>query len=114
MSHSKGRYWERVAGVYLESLGWEIIARNYTVREGELDLVVLRNKELAFVEVKMRSTDEHSVFQSINARKKKALLKAAEAFLSDFDLEFELCYFILLYRVEGKWEWMEDPFDCSS
>ena len=113
MSHRKGRYWEAAAGVYLESLGWEILARNYTVQEGELDLVACRNEELIFVEVKMRASDEHSVFQSMTNRKKKALLKAAKAYLSDFDLEFELCYFILLYHVDGEWKWMEDPFDCN-
>ena len=113
MSHEKGRIWEKLAGEYLESFGWQILVYNYTIREGELDLIALRQGELIFVEVKMRSADEESIFDSINARKRKALIRAAEAFMSEFDQDFDTCYFLLLYYVDGVWNWLESPFDSE-
>ena len=113
MSHKKGRFWEKLAGEYLESLGWKILVYNYTIREGEIDLVAFRQGELAFVEVKMRRVDEEAVFESICPKKRKALVKTAEAFIDDFDQEFDLCYFLLLYYVDGAWNWIENPFDST-
>ena len=37
--------------------GYEVVARNWRCRDGELDLVVRRGRELVFVEVKARRTD---------------------------------------------------------
>ena len=34
-----GRAGEALAASYLEDLGWQIVARNYRCREGEVDLV---------------------------------------------------------------------------
>ena len=37
---------------HLERAGWRIVARNYRVREGEIDLIATRGSTLAFCEVK--------------------------------------------------------------
>ena len=47
-----GRRGERAAWKLLESKGCELIARNWRVKAGELDLVVLDGETLVFVEVK--------------------------------------------------------------
>src|SRR4051794_3752093 len=47
-----GRRGERLAAGKLESDGYRVIERNYRTREGELDIVAVRDGMLVFCEVK--------------------------------------------------------------
>jgi putative endonuclease len=47
-----GRRGEDIAAAHLERAGWQIVARNYRVREGEIDVIAARGSTLAFCEVK--------------------------------------------------------------
>jgi putative endonuclease len=46
---------ERVAELYYQQLGYRVLARNYRLRGGELDLVLYKHPMVVFVEVKHRS-----------------------------------------------------------
>lgn len=52
-----GRIGEEAAKKYLRRKGYRIIAENYLVKGGELDIVAFKHKALVFVEVKARSGD---------------------------------------------------------
>ena len=52
-----GRYVEDVALRMLERAGWEVLARNWRCRFGELDIVARDGAEAVFVEVKTRRSD---------------------------------------------------------
>ena len=47
---------DRAAAWYLAQ-GYEIVARNWRCREGELDLIVRSGRQYVFCEVKARTTD---------------------------------------------------------
>lgn len=47
---------ERLASEALEDRGWQILARNVRLRNGEIDLIAIDGRALVFVEVKTRST----------------------------------------------------------
>ena len=47
---------EDLAEAHLRNKGWRVLARNYRVRGGELDIVGFRSGVLAFFEVKTRTT----------------------------------------------------------
>lgn len=53
--HVIGKYGEDVAERYLKQKGYNIINRNFSCRQGELDIVAENNEYLVFVEVKTRS-----------------------------------------------------------
>ncbi|MCH8994644.1 MAG: YraN family protein [Chloroflexi bacterium] len=76
-----GDFGERVAKAHLEANGYRILATNFRVREGEVDIVAERDSVVAFVEVKTRRGDAMgAAAQGIDRRKAQRLLLTAEAF----------------------------------
>lgn len=47
---------EKIAANFLKTKGYEIVRSNFTVRGGEIDLIVQKEKLLIFVEVKTRTS----------------------------------------------------------
>jgi putative endonuclease len=54
----RGRLAELMAAAALMAKGYRIIGRNVKTRAGEIDIIAVRGKRLAFVEVKRRLTTE--------------------------------------------------------
>ena len=52
---------EDAAAAWYEANGYEVVARNWRCREGELDLVLTRDRVLVFCEVKTRRTTAFGV-----------------------------------------------------
>ena len=76
-----GDFGERVAKAHLESKGYRVLATNFRVYEGEVDIVAERDGVVAFVEVKTRRGDAMgSAVEAIDRRKAQRLLLAAQAF----------------------------------
>lgn len=72
---------EYAAGIYRRR-GYEILARNYCVRGGELDIVAANDGFLVFVEVKTRREGSISTpSESVTAAKRRRLSYAANAYL---------------------------------
>lgn len=79
-----GRAGEARAARHLESLGFVIIDRNWRCREGELDLVATRERELAIVEVKTRrGTDFGHPFEAVDERKRARLWRLAHSWVRE-------------------------------
>ena len=76
-----GDFGERVAKAHLESKGYRVLATNFRVREGEVDIVAQKDGVAVFVEVKTRRGDAMgSAAEAVDRRKAQRLLLAAEAF----------------------------------
>jgi putative endonuclease len=52
----RGRLAEYIAAAALITKGYRILGRNVKTRAGEIDIIAMRGKRLAFVEVKRRRT----------------------------------------------------------
>lgn len=82
-----GRRGERAACRYLLSLRFDIIARRFRGRRGEIDIIALEGETLAFIEVKTRrSTIYGEPWQFVDWRKQQRLRRAADEFVSRHDL----------------------------
>ncbi|MBI3485674.1 YraN family protein [Candidatus Daviesbacteria bacterium] len=69
---------ESIACEYLKKIGYQILARNYRIRGGEIDIVAKESMDLVFVEVKARFSHNFGTpFESITPWKIKALKKTA-------------------------------------
>ncbi len=77
------RHWaEATAKTYLLGRGYTFLAENYTVRGGELDLVMRQGGVVVFVEVRQRKSDRYgSAAESITAGKLQRLRKTALHYL---------------------------------
>ncbi len=73
---------EKIAEKYLIAKGAKILARNYTIRGGEIDLIAELNDTILFVEVKLRKTDQYgSIYESIPRSKQRHLSHAARVYM---------------------------------
>ncbi len=97
----------------LEALGWEILARNVRVGNGELDLVVRRRGALRFVEVKARRGGEDGL-EAMTPWKQGKLRRAAEGWLQleqlgGFD---EIAFLVAVVHMGDRWvlELLDDAF----
>ena len=79
---SLGCWGETLAGDFLVSKGYRIIASNYRTPYGEIDLVAKIEDILVFVEVKTRSTDAYGNPEaSITSKKREHIIASAQAYL---------------------------------
>lgn len=76
-----GRRAETVAMLLLGLKGYRVLARNYVVRGGEIDLVARRGRTLVFVEVKARP-DLATAQGTLSPQKRRRVEVAARVWLA--------------------------------
>ena len=87
-----GEIGEKEAAKFLKKKGYKIIEFNYQNnkgrRLGEIDIIAKKDKEIVFVEVKSRKTDNLDVLpeENIDKRKLYKLQKIAQSYLKEKDL----------------------------
>ena len=89
-----GALGEQLIGRWLELQNYELLAKNWRCRWGEIDLIAQdrETKAIAFIEVKTRNAhnwDENGLL-AINAAKQQKLLETASLYLSQNPLLAEL------------------------
>jgi putative endonuclease len=88
-----GTWGEREAESYLIGQGFEILARNYRSRYGEIDLVARKGSLIACVEVKTRRTSYFPIALVVTPQKQKKIVTTAKIFLSEHKLSNVVCRF---------------------
>jgi putative endonuclease len=84
-----GQLGERIAARHLERSGYRIIARNYRVRDGEIDLVATEDATLVFCEVKAIVAREASTrgpaytLEAVGPAKRRQLRRVARSWLTE-------------------------------
>ncbi len=82
-----GRQGERLACRFLMKLGFDILARRYQARRGEIDLVALEASVLVCVEVKTRASREFGEpWEFVDWQKQQSLRFALEDFAARYNL----------------------------
>ena len=78
-----GSFYEDKAAEYLESIGYDILCRNFYGKGGEIDIVAKDNETLVFVEVKYRSS-VRSGFpeEAVDYRKQYRIRKTAMLYIA--------------------------------
>jgi len=80
---SKGLAYEKIARKHLECAGLKPVDDNFRSRYGEIDLIMLDQNTLVFIEVKYRQNDSHgTAAECVTHSKQKKIIKCAETYLS--------------------------------
>ena len=98
-THVKGQAGEKMAELYLVSVGMSIIERNFRHEGGEIDLIALDGSEIVFVEVK--SWAHYSIENlefAINEKKQRKIIETSKFFMqkyrkySDMTIRFDVIF----------------------
>lgn len=85
---------EKAAAEHLKAAGYEILARKYRVRPGEIDIVAARGDMVVFVEVKTRRDNSFGTpAAAVTPDKQRKLAAAAWCYLKQYGKVERPCRF---------------------
>lgn len=105
---------ENSAAAFLEAQGFEIVARNFLRRVGELDVVARAGNLLVIAEVRTRADDRFGgAAASISYSKQRRIIATSALFL-DQHPQLRHCHvrFDVLVVKDGRVEWLRHAFDA--
>ncbi len=89
-----GKAGEEAAANYLVQQGCMVLARNFRLRSGEIDLIAEEDGTIVFVEVKTRTTMRCGrPAAAVNYHKQQKIIRTAEFFLRQRHLSGRPCRF---------------------
>lgn len=115
-SSDLGKEGESIAVKYLKEKGYFIETINWRYKHNEIDIIARYEKVLVFIEVKTRqfhNTQIMQPFESVNRKKQRAIIKAANAFITEKALDYDNRFDIISVKFFGKnyaIEHIEDAF----
>ena len=116
-SRTVGRDAERLAGQYLKREGLISVARNFSCRLGEIDLIMRDEDCLVFVEVRYRTSNRFSrAGQTVDIYKQRKLIRTAAFFLAkrpqyaNSVVRFDVVAIDADDRGNKTIEWIKDAF----
>lgn len=103
-SRELGIWGEAQAEKYLRRKGYFVIERNFSCRQGEIDIIAKKAGYLAFVEVKMRkNADFGAAMEFVTPAKQRRIISTAQLWLlknpSDLQPRFDV---IEIYAPMGE------------
>lgn len=112
MSRRVGSAAEEAAARLLEREGYEILARNYTIRGAEVDIIAKERDVIAFVEVKYRARAAHGLpREAVGMTKRRRMGMAALRWLQENGLAEANIRFDVVELMPGHVEIIRGAFD---
>lgn len=99
-----GQWGEKRCEKFLKSNGYKFIARNYSCKTGEIDLIFSSESgSVIFVEVKTRRSERMAQAQeAVNYKKQRSLVKSSRFFIKQYNLKDRPMRFDVVAVVPGK------------
>lgn len=117
-AHQRGKAAEERALNFLKKCGLKPLEKNYRTRGGEIDLIMLDDETIVFIEVRARSNDSYmKPLESIDKRKLENIIYASNHYLqknragNDSSCRFDV---VVLTGASGqpKIEWIKNAFEA--
>ena len=102
-AYRRGLFAETLTAFLLRLKGHRIVAQRYRTPVGEIDLVALKGRRLAFIEVKRRKTRDDAAW-TIPTRQKRRIVRAAQYWLAGhpFYAGHDIAFDVVL---AAPWAW---------
>lgn len=108
---------ENHALLFLKQQGLSLLERNYSCKQGEIDLIMRDKNNVVFVEVRYRDNPDHGdPLESITRSKQAKVIKAATMYLLKNSLYDKVaCRFDVatLSSMSSKVHWIKDAFQVQ-
>lgn len=82
-----GQAGENIARDLMKKKGFSVLAQNYKKTYGELDLVLVKENLISFVEVKTRVSSSFLSSSLINQKKISSIILTAKKFMAEYGLK---------------------------
>jgi putative endonuclease len=106
-----GTQGEELAARWYRAAGYEVVARNWRCRDGELDLIVRDHDTAVFCEVKTRSSDRFGLpAEAVGPAKQRRIRSLAVQFLSQNPQRARNLRFDVAAVLGGEIQVLEDAF----
>ena len=111
-----GQQAEKIALAFLLKKGLARLEKNYQCTQGEIDIIMLDNQELVFVEVRYRKSDAFgSSLESVDSRKQAKIQATAEHYMQKKSkTSFNACRFDVMALAgdisKPSIDWVEAAF----
>ncbi|HYL53498.1 MAG TPA: YraN family protein [Acidimicrobiia bacterium] len=111
---SVGDAGEDAVAAWYEAAGYSIVARNWRVREGELDVIARRGDVLVFCEAKTRRSDAFGIpAEAVTARKQARIRGLAAQWLAAHRVGARILRFdVASVRPDGR-GWVVDVIEAA-
>lgn len=98
-----GNIGEEYTANFLLEKGCEILARNFTVRGGEIDIIAKKGELIHFVEVKARKKSPlETGDKAITKAKINHIVRTAQIYLSKFEIECNCVFDVAIVEVDNS------------
>jgi putative endonuclease len=111
----RGNAAETVVLNYLKQHGLKELSRNYKVRTGEIDLIMLDNSTIVFIEVRSRINDQfmHAV-ETIDNKKVQRIIRTSRNYLQRHQDHYDSCRFDIVTLTgkitSARIDWIKNAF----
>ncbi len=118
MHYSSGIWAEQYALRHLQKNGLHLLAQNYRCKSGEIDLIMMENETIVFIEVKYRRNNYFiDPVETIDKNKCNKIIKSSHQYLQEFDnRQQSLCRFdaVLVSGIQNNpsLEWIKNAFQA--
>ncbi|MBL4708002.1 MAG: YraN family protein [Flavobacteriales bacterium] len=111
-----GERGEAIALSFLQKKAYVILESNWWFQKAEIDIITKFGNQLVIVEVKTRTSEEfESPKEAVTIAKQKRIVKAADAFIQERDIDLECRFDIVSVLLQGNQitiEHIEDAFSA--
>jgi len=104
---------EQQACEYLQSHGLKLITKNFSIKAGEVDLIMRDGETLVFIEVRYRkNADFGGAVASVTAKKQQRIIKAALAYQQKHMPQSSMRFDVVAIEGDNKnIDWISSAFD---
>lgn len=109
----RGESAEQLACKHLQANGLKLLHRNYSIRSGEIDLIMLDGDMIVFVEVRYRRNNLYGgALYSVDPRKQARIIRTAQHYLQNRAPDAPARFDVIGVEGRDNINWIQNAFDA--